>query len=76
MAPTFSNTSTKVTVTATLPAQANGQRITEQDVRWALEQVARENGVQVTDLSVTLEPGERTVTMTEAEYNALRGSQA
>lgn len=72
MAPTFSNPTTVATVTATLPSKVNGWTITENDVRTALAQVARQNGVDVADITVTLSQGPRTVTMTEAEYDALR----
>lgn len=71
MAPKFSTPRTVVNVTATIPAQANGWTITENDVKAALESAARQNGVTVDNLTVTLSQGPREVTLSEAEYNAL-----
>jgi len=74
MAPTFNTAPAKtvVTVTGTVGNGAYGT-ITEGDVRLALEETARQNGVTVSDLTVSVErrEGERTVTLTEAEYQAL-----
>ena len=48
--------------------------VDEASVRAALQRTARENGVTVEDLRVTVErvPGRRTYTLTEEEYEALR----
>lgn len=69
MAPTFSTAGKRVTVTGTVDGQAY---LTEGDVRAALEGVARQNGITVRDLAVSIAEGERTVTLTETEYNTLR----
>lgn len=71
----FSNPRTNVTVTASVQARSD-LPITEWAVRNALLDTARAEGVDVTDLSVTLAPGERMVTITESEYNALVAGQS
>lgn len=73
MAPTFNaSDNNKVTVTATVAGRAaSGLPVTEADIRQSLASLARQEGVRLSDLSVILEQGERTVTMTESEYNAL-----
>lgn len=74
MVPTFSNPSKTITVTGVVDGQTF---LTEADVRHVLASVARDNGVAVRDLNVTIADGPRTVTLTEDEYNALRqGGQA
>jgi hypothetical protein len=69
MVPTFSNPTKTINVTGTVDS---GLYVTEGDVRAALERTARENGVTVRDLQVTIADGPRTVTLTEDEYNTLR----
>ena len=77
MAPTFNSTGSKVTVTASVPARTeDGYAITEWSIRNALADVARDNRVPLGDLSVSLEPGEESVTLTRAEYDALRSQGA
>jgi hypothetical protein len=67
MAPKFSTPRKVITATATVDTSF----VSEWDVRRALEQTARDNGVTVSGLTVTIADGERTVTMTESEYDAL-----
>ena len=75
MAPTFNTApgKTVVTVSGTMSDSAYGGIFTERDVQFALEETARRNGVTVSDLTVSIErrEGERTVTLTQAEYDAL-----
>jgi hypothetical protein len=68
MAPTFSNPSKIVTATATVDSD---QFVTEWAVKDALTRTARNEGVTVRDLTVSIADGPRTVTMTEDEYNTL-----
>lgn len=70
MVPTFSNPTKVVTVTASLPGD---RRVSDYDVRTALQRLAQDNGVEIRDLTVSVADGPRTVTLTEDEYNALTG---
>jgi len=79
MAPTFSNPTKTVTITATVDTSNAGRWggvVTDTDVKQAAEaalrDAARSNGVTIDGLTVTVEAGPRTVTLTEEEYNALR----
>lgn len=79
MAPTFSNPTKVVRVVATVNSDAT-RYATDADVRRvtedALRRAARDNGVTVEGIEVTVETGPRTVTLTEDEYNALRAGNA
>jgi hypothetical protein len=81
MAPTFSNPTKIVTITATVDTSNvrnnwGGFTVSDNDVSMAAEtalrDAARSNGVTIDGLTVTVADGPRTVTLTEEEYNALR----
>jgi len=81
MAPTFS-TARKI-VTATVTVNTGNQHnlyITDNDIRRVTEDVlrnaARQNGVALDAVEVTVADGPRTVTMTEDEFNALQAGGA
>jgi hypothetical protein len=85
MAPTFSTPRKVVTITASVnlvTTTGYGRVVVgDDDIRQvttdALRRLARDNGVEVDTIDVTVADGPRTVTLTEAEYNALqRGGQA
>jgi hypothetical protein len=65
------NDSRSANVTASGTITNHGATVTQYDVEQVLRRAARENGFEITDLTVTVEPGERTVTLTESEYSAL-----
>jgi hypothetical protein len=67
MAPKFSTPRKVITATATVDTSF----VSEWDVQRALEQTARDNGVALSGLTVSIADGERTVTLTETEYNTL-----
>ena len=80
MAPTFSTARKIVTATVTVNTgnQNNQNRygITDADIRRVTEEVlrnaARQNGVALDAVEVTVANGPRTVTLTEEEYTALQ----
>jgi hypothetical protein len=74
MSATFSSPSKVVTVTATI--DTSDHPVNEWQVRDALTRLARDEGVVVQDLSVSIVDGERLVTITESEYVALRQGQS
>lgn len=80
MAPKFSTPRKVVNVTLTADVNGNRYGVSDADIRSAvadsLRRLARENGVTVDAIEVTVADGPRTVTMTEDEYNALRGDSA
>jgi hypothetical protein len=66
------NESRSANVTASGTITNHGATVTRYDVEQALRRAARDNGFEITGLTVTVEPGERTVTLTESEYSALQ----
>jgi len=68
------NESRSANVTASGTITNHGATVTVWDVEQALQRTARDNGFTLTGLTVTVEPGERTVTLTESEYSALSGA--
>ena len=77
MAPTFSTARKIVTATVTVnTGNQNNQYITDADIRRVTEEVlrnaARQSGVAVDAVEVTVANGPRTVTLTEEEYTALQ----
>jgi ABC-type nitrate/sulfonate/bicarbonate transport system substrate-binding protein len=77
MAPTFSTARKIVTATVTVnTGNQNNPYITDNDIRRVTEDVlrnaARQNGVTLDAVEVTVANGPRTVTLTEEEYTALQ----